>query len=405
LTQTIHAAIESTARASLHTLTFLIYSPYPRYSGGRENWLYNLTGVLSRAGVGVTVISHATNRRPFYPPVAGARLVLLRSVRYFDRPFYWLNRITLGLARLIDTLIIYPWIAARGLAREKPELLICMNSIPEGLAAVLAKQPFMVSVRGDVPAELRPRWLLERPMRSLERWILRRSIHVLANGFDTQARLKENGIESVVVPNGVDPARFRTPGADESAARTMLQAAAGRPVISVVGTLRPIKGTDDAIACARELKQAGGSFLMALVGKGEERRYRRAVTANQVEDVVSVLGETKDVPAILRHTDVFLALSGGSGMSMAVLEAMAAGVAVVALDTPVYRQLITHDVNGVLASPPDVAASCLRLLRDGDLRRRLGQAGARTADGYGWDRVADRLLEEVSARVSREVAV
>jgi len=386
-------------------LTFLIYSPYPRYSGGRENWLFNLTGILARAGIQVTVIAHATNRRPFYPAVDGVRLVLLRSVRYFDRPFYWLNRITLGLARLIDTLVIYPWIAARELRREKPELLICMNSIPEGLAARAARVPFMVSVRGDVPAELRPRWLLERPIRRLERSVLRQATKVLANGYDTQARLREDRIESVVVPNGVDIARFRTPVPGGNTAGLLVEVASGRPVISVVGTMRPIKGTDEAIACAVELKQAGAAFLMALVGKGEERRYRRAVQLTGVSDVVAVLGETKDVPSILRHTDVFLALSGGSGMSMAVLEAMAAGVAVVALDTPVYRQLISHGENGVLAASTDVAAGCLRLLRDPELRRRLGAAGAATADAYGWERVARRFIDEVSPGSPRVVAV
>ncbi len=400
------AATGPAVRGSSDSITFLIYSPYPRYSGGRENWLYNLTGFLSRAGVAVTVISHATNRRPFYPPVEGVRLVLLPSVRYFDRAFYWLNRLTLGLARLVDTLVVYPVIAALRLAREKPGVLVCMNSIPEGLAARLARRPFVVSVRGDVPAELRPTWLLERPMRALERRVLRRAVRVLANGFDTQARLKEDGIESAVVPNGVDGARFRTPDGEGGTARALVEVSRGRPVIAVTGTLRPIKGTDEAIQIAAELKRLDPNFLMALVGKGDEAHYRRVVQAHELGDVVSVLGETRDVPSILRHTDVYLALSGGSGLSMAVLEAMAAGVAVVALDSPVYQQLITHEVNGLLAaSAPNLATACRRLLRDGDLRRRLGEAAIRTADGYNWDRVAERFLEEIEGRVPAEVTV
>ena len=379
-------------------LTFLIYSPYPRYSGGRENWLSNLSGVLSRLGVPVTIVSRASNRKPFYPAVEGVDVVLLGSVRYFDEAFFWINRLTLGLARLIDMLIIYPLTAALWLAREKPDVLVCMNSVPEGLAARIAGRPFFVSVRGDVPYEMRPRWLLERPMRALERRVLRRAIHVLANGFDTQARLKTEGIDSSVVPNGVDLDRFRTAAADGPGAEALLDAAKGRPVISVVGTMRPIKGTDEAITCAGELKATGADFMMALVGKGEEARYRGAVHAADLDDVVAVIGEMKDVPGVLRRTDVFLALSGGSGMSMAVLEAMAAGLAIVAVDSPTYRQLITHDVNGLLAVvPPDIALACRRLLRDPDLRRRLGEAAARSAEGYGWDRVAKTLLAELGA--------
>jgi len=387
-----------TATAGIRSrITFLIYSPYPRYSGGRENWLYNLTGVLSRVGVPVTIVSRASNRRPFYPAVDGVTVVLMRSIRYFDEAFFWINRASLGLARLIDMLIVYPLTASRKLARDQPEVLVCMNSVPEGLAAMIARTPFVVSVRGDVPAEMRPRWLLERPMRALERRVLRRATRVLANGFDTQARLKAEGIESVVVPNGVDIDRFRSAEGDEAAVEPLITAAHGRPVIAVVGTMRPIKGTDEAIAVAGELKNVAPDFLMALVGKGEEARYRRMVHSAGVEDVVTVLGETRDVPGVLRHTDIFLALSGGSGMSMAVLEAMAAGLAIVALDTPVYRQLITHGVNGLLAAPPDVALACRRLLRDAELRRGLGAAAARSADPYGWDRVAETLLHELGS--------
>ena len=378
-------------------ITFLIYSPYPRYSGGRENWLYNLTGVLSRVGVPVTIFARASNRRPFYPAVDGVTVVLLWSIRYLDEAFFWFNRATLGLARLIDMLIVYPLTAAIRLRREKPDVLVCMNSVPEGLAAVIARRRFVVSVRGDVPSEMRPRWLLERPMRALERRVLRRATGVLANGFDTQARLTTEGIESVVVPNGVDLDRFRSVPTDDVEVEPLITAAHGRPVIAVVGTMRPIKGTDEAIACAAELKSVAADFLMALVGKGQEAHYRRVVHAAGVEDVVAVLGEMKDVPGVLRHTDIFLALSGGSGMSMAVLEAMAAALPIVALDTPVYRQLITHGVNGLLATPPDVALACRRLLRDADLRKQLGAAAAKSADPYGWDRVAATFLRELAA--------
>jgi len=378
-------------------ITFLIYSPYPRYSGGRENWLYNLTGELARRGRSATVLSYASNRTRFYPPADGVRVVSLPSVRYLDRAFFWVNRLTLGLARLVDALVIYPLIAARRLAREKPEVLVCMNSIPEGLAARIAGRPFFVSVRGDVPAEMaRPRWALERPLRAIEHRTLVRSVRVLANGSDTQERLRREGIESAVVPNGVDLGRFRARPAENGIGARLLEAARGRPVISAIGTLRPIKGTGDAIACAEELKKSGAGFVLVLVGKGDEGRYRRLARVHGVDDVVVFLGETADVPAVLRHTDIFLALSRGSGLSMAALEAMAAGVPVVALDSPVYRQLIDHEVNGLLArSPAELAACCLRLLRDADLRRRLGEEAGRTAEGYDWDRVATRLLREL----------
>jgi glycosyltransferase involved in cell wall biosynthesis len=374
------------------TITFLVYSPYPRYSGGRENWLYNISGALVRRGRSVTIISHASNRANFYPPVAGVETIPLASIRYLDRAFFWANRLSLGLARFIDTLLVYPITASVYLARKKPAVLVCMNSIPEGLAAALARRRYVVSVRGNVPAEMsrsfRP---LESALKALERSVLRRAVRVLANGSDTQQRLRADGIASEVVPNGVDLARFRSPAPQAAIAGRMIQAARGRQVIAVIGTLRPIKGTDEALVTAAELRRLGAEFLMAFAGKGDVDHYRRLAHAQHLDDAVEFFGETSDVPAVLQHSDIFLALSGGSGLSMAVLEAMAAGVVVVALDSPVYAQLIDDGVNGVLSPSADLASWCLRLLRDADLRRRLGAEGSRTADQYDWEVVAERL--------------
>lgn len=391
----ITPAAPAPAREALaHPITFLVYSPYPRYSGGRETWLYNVSVALSGRGQKVRVVSHASNRRVFHPPVAGVELFTLRSVRYWDAAFFWMNRILLGLPRILETLVLYPATAAWHLRQTRPELLVCMNSIPEGLAAALARRPYFVSVRGDVPAEMSHGFgLYESLLRRLERWVLRRAVRVLANGPDTQDRLRREGIASTVVPNGVDLDSFRSHEASSARSEALAGAAAGRPVISVIGTLRSIKGTDQAIDCAVELKQSGEPFVIDMVGKGEVEKYRRRAREMDVEDVVLFSGETRDVPAILRRTDIFLGLSGGSGLSMSLLEAMAAGVAVVALDTPVYTQLITPGVNGLLAStPPLLAAACLRLLRDPEERHRLGAEASRTADSYDWPLVADRLF-------------
>jgi glycosyltransferase involved in cell wall biosynthesis/O-antigen ligase len=373
-------------------ITFLIYSPYPRYSGGRENWLYNLSGALVQRGRPVTVVSHASRRRQFYPDVPGVKVVTLPSIRYFDQFFLWFNRFGAGLPTLFDVLIAYPLIAAWHLLRTRPKSLVCMNSIPEGLAATLAGMPFTVSVRGDVPAEMSRGFKVdEKLLARLERWVLGRAQRVFANGKDTRDRLTRRGIASEVVPNGVDLARFRSPDAASDVARRMVEAAAGRPVIAVVGTLRAVKGSRSAIECAVELKRLGAQFMMAMVGKGAIDYYRRIVASRGVDDVVWFSGETRDVPSVLRHADVFLAVSGGSGLSMAVLEAMAAGKPVVALDSPVYTQLVEDGVNGVLAAPQDLALACRDLLRDPDKQRRLGAEAARTADQYDWPLVAARL--------------
>src|SRR5437588_866515 len=75
--------VETAARTETMTgqVTFLIYSPFPKYSGGRENWLHNLAPHLIKRGHPVRVVSYASDRRPFYSTSqSGIESVVLRKV-------------------------------------------------------------------------------------------------------------------------------------------------------------------------------------------------------------------------------------------------------------------------------------------------------------------------------------
>jgi colanic acid/amylovoran biosynthesis glycosyltransferase len=379
-------------------IEFLIYSPYPRYSGGRENWLHNLAPALRRSGYEVQVTSYQSDRPPFYHGFA-EEIVPLPSLRRADRGFLLLNRLTLGLAKYLDIFLAYRIVASRHLRRTRPEVLVCMNSLPEGLAAARAGIPFAVAVRGDVPSELGgPGGVLRPALARLERSVLRGAKAVLANGEDTRERLAAAGIASVVVPNGVDLERFSAPGAGDATTARIEAAAAGRPVIAMVGTVRAVKGVGLAVDVAAKLREKQAPFLLAMVGKGDlegaERLARRAGAA----DSVLVAGESSDIPAVLGRSALFLAVSGGGGMSMAVLEAMAAGLPIVAIDTPIYRQLVVDGESGLLASDAGgLAAACLRLLAEPPLAARLGAAARESVRQYGWDAVAERLVAALDA--------
>jgi glycosyltransferase involved in cell wall biosynthesis len=378
-------------------LTFLIYSPFPRYSGGRENWLHNLAPHLRKRGRTVRVISLASNRTPFYSLAQSEiEVVALPSARYFYRPFLLINRISLGLLHYLDLLLFYPLIAGIYLARKRPRPLICMSPIPEGLVALVARVPYAVSVRSDVPKGLAvPYWFLEGPFRWLERQVLRRARRVLANGNDTQDRLAKIGIVSTVVPNGVDFERFSNPSAGDALVEELERKAAGRPVIAFIATLHAIKGAYDAIGCAAEMKGRGADFLLAMVGKGDPSQFKRRVEALGLGGWVEFLGETNAVPSVLQHSRIFLGLSLENGMSMSTLEAMAAGVPVVARNVPTYQQLIEHERSGLLgSSPAELGDYCLRLLRDPDEARKLASRAQAAARDYDWPRVADILLAQ-----------
>jgi glycosyltransferase involved in cell wall biosynthesis len=385
--------------AAAEPITFLIYSPFPRYSGGRENWLYHLAPHLRKRGRQVRVIAYATNRAPFYSiEQSGVTVVALPSVRYFYGAFRFLNRATLGLLKYVDLFFFYPIVAAIRLAFGRPRNLVCMNPIPEGLAALLAGVPYVVSVRGDVPKGIsEPFTFMERPLRWLERQVLRRARKVLANGMDTQQRLAGAGIVSTVVPNGVDFARFAEPTVVSEMGSELERRAAGRPIIAFIATMDPMRGVTDAIDCAGELKRHEPHFMMAMFGKGDTGRFTSRVRALGLVGWVEFMGETSSVPEALQRSSVFLGLSRGNGMSMSALEAMAAGVPMVARDVLTYRQLIEHERSGLLASTPtELAECCLQLLRNPESARELARRAQAAARAYDWPRVAEIFLAEIN---------
>ena len=391
--------IESTASTTVTAapVTFLIYSPFPKYSGGRENWLHHLAPHLRTRGHTVRVISYASNRPPFYSTAqSGIESIPLPSVRYFDRAFLMLNRVFLGLPFYLDLFLFYPLVTAAYLAWTRPAQLVCMNPVPEGLVALLAGVPYAVSVRTDVAKGLSGRYrFLERPFRWLERQVLRRARKVLANGQDTKERLARAGIASTVVPNGVDFERFAAPAAPDALGVELETRANGRPVIGFIATMQAIKGASDAVECAAELKRRDLDFMLAMVGKGDPAPFRRRSHELGLDGWVEFLGETNSVPSVISRCRIFLGLSLEHGMSMSALEAMASGVAVVARDVPTYRQLIEHGRTGLLGSnPKEIADCCLLLLHDQDTARRLGSSAQAVARHYDWPRIADIFLAE-----------
>ncbi|TMC72636.1 MAG: glycosyltransferase family 4 protein [Chloroflexi bacterium] len=390
--------IEAAGSTTGEPVTFLIYSPFPKYSGGRENWLHNLAPHLKESGRPVRVIAYATDRAPFHAvEQSGIRVAALPSVRYFYDAFRLVNRLTLGLLKYLDIFFFYPMVAAIYLAATRPRNLVCMNPIPEGMVALLAGVPYVVSVRGEVSKGLsHPFTFLERPLAWLERQVLRRARKVLANGRDTQQRLAGSGIASTVVPNGVDFRRFAEPAPPGELGIELEQKAHGRPVIAFIATLDAMHGVVDAIDCAADLKTREPNFVLAMVGKGDARPFRNRADGLGLAGWVEFMGETDSVVEVLQRSSIFLGLSRGNGMSMSALEAMAAGVPMVARDVLTYQQLIEDGSSGLLATrPSEFAERCLELLRNPATARSLGHKAQAVARDYDWPRIAKIFLAEM----------
>lgn len=147
------------------------------------------------------------------------------------------------------------------------------------------------------------------------------------------------------------------------------------PIILWVGRLDPVKGFEEMLAAFRVVSSRSRASLV-IVGDGPYRPHvERLVREHGLAGRVVLMGCRKDVSRLLRSADLFLMSSRTEGLPNALLEAMAAGLGIVATNVPGCRDLIVNGRTGLLApsgSAQGIAERLLALLDDATMARRLG---------------------------------
>ncbi len=208
----------------------------------------------------------------------------------------------------------------------------------------------------------------------------------------------EYGRAATVVPNGVDAARFATAPPDRVAAlRARLPP--DRFVFLAVGGIEPRKGTRHAFEALAEVKRRRGPIAtLAIVGGHSFQDYTayrdEALAALPGlglvlgEDVVQLGTVADDELVGLYHAaDALCFPSVKEGWGLVVLEAMAAGLPVLASDLPVFREYLVDGESALLPRAGDagaIAAAMDRLIDDPQLRAHLQAGGAQVLPRYTW---------------------
>jgi glycosyltransferase involved in cell wall biosynthesis len=175
--------------------------------------------------------------------------------------------------------------------------------------------------------------------------------------------------------------------AEHGRSRTEVLAALGLPAdIKILGTVARLTRGErvgellwalDQIRCVRS------DVYLIVIGDGEARaHFERYARLYQVDDHVRLLGWRADAVQLMRHFDVYCSASDRESPSLAMLEAMALGLPVVASDTPANRQLVVPGQTGFLvdiAQRSEIARWCLCALEDTDLAARMSQAARQRA--------------------------
>jgi glycosyltransferase involved in cell wall biosynthesis len=181
-----------------------------------------------------------------------------------------------------------------------------------------------------------------------------------------------------VIANGIEPAAKSSLSRSEALQR--LQVDPQRRLILAVGRLWPQKRYRDLIWAGELTATVREEMTLVIIGdgpqSGELLRHRDAVSLPQR---VRFAGQRSDVTDLLPHADLFWNASEYEGQSNALIEAMQAGVPVIASDIPGNRDLVVHDQTGrlfPLGDTADIVRQSLDLLENPDQAKRLADAAA-----------------------------
>jgi phosphatidylinositol alpha-1,6-mannosyltransferase len=214
-----------------------------------------------------------------------------------------------------------------------------------------------------------------------------------------------------VVPPAVDVTRFRPDAATRASARRDLGMPPSAPLLVIVARLEREKGVDVALRAARMVRADHPEARVVVAGTGhDERRLRRLVQDMDMGGACTFLGLVAHdgIPAVLASGAVFVHSSlCAEGRPVSLVEAAAAGLPVVASDSPGAREVVVHGTTGVLVRRADVrgmAGAICGLLADDGRRSAMGAAAREAARGWGCDAMVDtvdRLLGEAARSRAR----
>ncbi|HEX6973426.1 MAG TPA: glycosyltransferase [Vicinamibacterales bacterium] len=221
---------------------------------------------------------------------------------------------------------------------------------------------------------------------ALQRAAYRAATKVVANSQAARQMLEREGLATgsiAVIPNGIDTAAFagRKPS---PAIRTII----------TVANLRREKCHETLIEAAALLAPEFPELRFKVVGAGPRRAELEAhVRTRGLERVVEFLGHREDVPALLASSDAYVLPSRSEAFPNGAIEAMAAGLPVVATAVGGLLDLIEPDRTGLLVPPErpsDLAAALRRLIGDPARAAEIGAAArADVLQRFGFDRMID----------------
>jgi glycosyltransferase involved in cell wall biosynthesis len=262
----------------------------------------------------------------------------------------------------------------RVIAQARPDLVHLHSrrgaDLWGGVAARMAGTPCILSRRVDNPEA---RWVVSIKYRLYD--------HVITISEAIRQVLIEEGVDAAriaCVRSAVDATPYLAP-VDRAHMCREFQLPADALIAGMVAQLIPRKGHRTLLAALPALRDRFPLLRVLLFGKGPlAAEIQASIEAHGLQDVVRLVGFRDDLPRWLGGLDLLVHPADMEGLGVALLQAAAAGVPVIASRAGGLSEAVAHGVTGLLVAPGDagaLGAAMSRLLGDAALRRTLGEAG------------------------------
>ena len=360
------------------------------------NWIQSHIRPLARSGVGEVILVCDSDVRAMAPaPIPGVR---------FECPPAWMAALlTRAAAKALWSL--------RCALRHRPDLYMGYHIFPAAVSALVIARLFgrpacyqdtsgpLELEGGGWHAENPLLAALQRPSPLIERLacaVVREFDSVVVRGSGAEAYIRRIGYRGAlaVITGSVEPAaRWRDFDA--------------RPIdVAFVGRLCEYKRPDRFVAALARVVKALPATRAVMIGDGPDAGALASQARSLgVESSLQFLGKRADVDELLSRARIFMLTSRWEGLSIAMIEAMAAGAVPIVADVGDLADLAKHGESGYLVEPDDIEAyarACVQLLSDAAAWRAVSQQAAAAALARsGIDAIARRWRAHLGAVMAR----
>lgn len=282
------------------------------------------------------------------------------------------------------------------LAREKFDIIHLHEPFMPMLCSAVLRFSNTTTIGTFHAADGRPGYNWGRPIST---WLIKRRLPKLVGkiavsnpALKYHSRYIPGPFE--IISNGVDIKNFNPD------VRPIEKFCDGKKNILFLGRLEHRKGLNYLLKAYQQVKEEVPDSRLIVVGPGTRlrKRYEKLVKRNHLEDVVFVgFASEEDKPRYFKTADIYCSpATGRESQGLVLLEGMAVGTPIVASNIDGYASVITHGEEGLLVPPKNIgelADALVTLLRDDELRRRMGAKGIISAEKYDWEIIARKVFD------------